>query len=182
MRTRRSCLVGLLTLGLLGGPGGTATAEEEPIEPVSIVYSEGTLSLDRLLDYGQESLTRGLVRQMRGLEATNLIEHADPRFSGTLHWDDISWDAYPGRMGPKWGHYTLDNDGGSWRGWMLGLEVQGEDGAIPVYVGMATGLGGYAGLSAVCHTTYPDGPGWDGEDQCSIFEGPLPDLSTPPVE
>jgi hypothetical protein len=48
---------------------------------------------------------------------------------------------------------------------------------------MATGTGDYEGLSAMCYMTFPEGPGQQVPvEECVIFEGPLPDISTPTAD
>ena len=45
------------------------------------------------------------------------------------------------------------------------------------------GTGDYEGLSAMCYMTFPEGPGQEVPvDECVIFEGPLPDISTPTAD
>ena len=175
-------MAGVLVIAAVSGLGGAALGQDGEAAPASVTHSEGQLSLDAMLDPGRETISPDGVTQLRGLVATNVVEHTDERLSGTLTWTDIGIDYYAVAVGAKWGHYTIENDGGSWLGWTFGFEEAREAGPVPVYMSMATGAGGHAGLSAICHLTYPGGPGWDGVEECIIFEGPLPDLATPTAE
>ena len=182
MRTLQLSLAGMVLLALLGGLGGAVVAQEE--ESAGIVDStleEGTPAV--VVAPGTTTYTSRDVRQLRGLEATWTQEHSDPRLSGTVTFV-ANKDDYPARVGPKWGHTTIENSGGTWVGLMLGMEVpRDEPELFAVYIGMATGTGDYEGLSAMCYTTFPEGAGWElGVDECIIFQGPLPDISTPTAD
>mgnify|MGYP001591256136 CR=1 FL=1 len=182
MRKMRSTLVVAVSLALLGGLGGAVVAKEE--ESAGIVDStleEGTPAV--VVAPGTTTYTSRDVRQLRGLEATWTQEHSDPRLSGTVTFV-YNEDDYPARVGPKWGHTTIENSGGTWVGLWLGMEVpRDEPEWFPVYITMATGTGDYEGLSAMCYMTFPKGPGQKVPvEECVIFEGPLPDISTPTAE
>jgi hypothetical protein len=122
------------------------------------------------------------VRQLRGLKASQTEQWSDPRLAGTsllVHNEH----EYPELMGPKWGTTRTENDGGAWVGSYLGMELPRADGPdIPVYLTTMVGEGGYEGLSALCYTVYPGGPGWDGESECIVFEGPVPQIGGLPSE
>ena len=182
MRKMRSTLVVAVSLALLGGLGGAVVAQEE--ESAGIVDStldEGTTAV--VVAPGTTTYTSRDVRQHRGLEATWTQEHSDPRLSGTVTFV-YNRDDYRARVGPKWGHTTIENSGGTWVGLTLGMEVpRDEPEWFPVYITMATGTGDYEGLSAMCYMTFPEGPGQEVPvDECVIFEGPLPDISTPTAD
>jgi hypothetical protein len=90
---------------------------------------------------------------------------------------------YPELMGPKWGTTRTENEGGAWVGSYLGMQLPRADGPdIPVYLTTMVGEGGYEGLSALCYEIFPGGPGWDGESECIVFEGPVPQIGGLPSE
>ena len=150
--------------------------------PEPAVHTTGTSSLGEFISPGTETYTPDGVRQLRDLRATTLEVSSDPRLSGT-NTINYNEDQYPDLMGPKWATIHIENEGGAWVGWSLGMELPPADGPnAPVYIGMVVGEGGYEGLSALCNTTYPEGPGWDGANECIIFPGTLPEIATPVSE
>ena len=178
--TMPSAIAAVTVLALLGGLGSVTAQGDE----ASITYSVGSGGHDvEIVSQGTTTYTEGGVRQLRGLEATGVSVHEDPRLNVTAHVV-YNEDEYPDWMGPKWAHVEAEGEDGSWVGWSLGIEVPREEGAgrFPVYIRMAAGRGGYEGLSQICYETYPDGPGWDSVDECIIFEGSLPDLSIPSAD
>jgi hypothetical protein len=63
-----------------------------------------------------------------------------------------------------------------------GPELVADSPDIPVYLTTMVGEGGYEGLSALCYEIFPGGPGWDGESECIVFEGPVPQIGGLPSE
>ena len=182
MRTLRLSLVGTVILILLGGLSSGTGAQEAEETPERAVHATGTSSLGEFISPGTQTYTPEGVRQLRGLEATTLDVSSDPRLSGT-NTINYNEDQYPDLMGPKWATFSIENEGGAWGGWTVGIELPRADGPnFPVYIGMAEGEGGYEGMSTICYTTYPEGPGWDGVSECIVFPGPLPEIAPPVSE
>ena len=181
MRTLRLFLAGTVIVVLLAGPGAVIGADDEGAGEGAF-HATGASALDELIDPGTVTYTPAGVRQQRGVEASQTEQWSDPRLAGTsllVHNED----EYPELMGPKWGTTRTENDGGAWVGSYLGMELPRAEGpTIPVYLTTMVGEGGYEGLSALCYTVYPGGPGWDGESECIVFEGPVPQIGGLPPE
>ena len=124
--------------------------------------------------------------QLRGLVGTNTGTGSDPRGNGPgvfVHNQDVYGDE---DMGPRWGSFRQENEGGAWEGTYFGAMVPTASGdPIYVIVGQYQGTGGYEGLSQIDITTFPDGPGGRAVCQGVIYEGPLPQnefVEPPPIE
>ena len=156
MRTLRLCLVGTVTLALLGGLGGLALAQDDASEP----------------------MTPAFFTMVEETEDPWTIVTTDPRFSGTWVANEPDWYFLGAN---DWDHVSsgfvhLENDEGAWKGWTSGFSWMGE---VPFHEQMwLVGEGAYEGLSAVAVSGCERLP-CEGEDSSFkgiIFEGEVPPL------
>lgn len=178
MHLSRSTAVAAVLLVSAGVVTGQSEGRSDGQSP-DAVHITGTHSLGRMLSSGSSTFGAGGVRHLRELEAIQVDDFSDPRLTGQTHVVH-SEDIYPSGLGPRWGEVVHENEGGTWAGayvaWILPRD-EGPD--IPVYTTLFEGAGGYEGWSALCQSTYPQGPGWDGESECLLIPGPIPRLLLP---
>jgi hypothetical protein len=96
----------------------------------------------------------------------------DPRVTGTGTWN-VSVDAYDLVVGPEWGPYTLEAEGGTWEGTCTGATWRAGDGMVGSC--WLTGTGDYEGSTFYLH--HAKAPGVSHADvQGIIYPG------TPPTQ
>jgi hypothetical protein len=183
MRTLRLSLVGTVILMLLGGLGGVALAQDDPMAPAKVTGTwageGGEFEFTPMDGY---SLGRAWAP-----EGSTTVSASDPRVSGTAttEW----WNACY-LVGPDdppyypsgciyWGTQRLDGPDGSWEGSYRGVDDESLGQAFHLL--LMEGTGAYEGLSFVAHVQDP----FTGEPVTMtglIYEGPLPPWEPPLAE
>jgi len=183
MRTLRMALTGTLTLALLGGLGGLAMAQDDPMAPAMVTGSEHCVGGD-LETTPMDGYT---LMHVSGPEVGCTVTASDPRVSGFATVGDF-WDACY-LMGPDdppfypsgciyWGRYRINGPEGSWEGTWSGVDDENLGQASMLL--LLEGTDAYDGWSFVAHLLDPftgEPPTFSG----LIYEGPLPPWE-PPAE
>ncbi len=128
MRTLRLSLIGTAILMLLGGLGSVAVGQDESAAPVGLPTGSAAFEV-----------------QMERTDDGILFTASDPRFSGSLTFDEGTWlEVLPGRsvMADR---KRVENDAGAWEGPSSGYIWEDGKNQQTWWVGE----GAYEGLSAV---------------------------------
>ena len=184
MRVLRLTLVATVALVLLGGLGGSAVAQDDPMAPAMVTGTEACV--------GGEVETTPMdgytILHGSGPEGGCTFTASDPRVSGTGTVTDF-WDACY-LMGPDdppfypsgciyWGTYRIDGPDGSWAGTWSGVD-DADLGQASIQL-LMEGTDAYDGWSFVAHMQDPftgDPVTFSG----LIYEGPLPPWEPPTAE
>jgi hypothetical protein len=146
MRTLRLSLAGTVIFALLGGLGSVAVGQDESDPPAGLPTGPAAFEI-----------------QMERTDDGIFFTASDPRFSGSLTFDEGTWlEVLPGHtvMADR---KRVENDAGAWEGPSSGYIWEDGKNQQTWWVGE----GAYEGLNAVTINT-PDG--LDG----LIFEGDVP--------
>ena len=182
MRTLRMSLVATVALALLGGLGGSAMAQDDPMAPAMVTGTETCVG-GEVETTPMDGYT--LLHASGPFEGHCTFTASDPRVSGTATLDDF-WDACY-LMGPDdppfypsgciyWGTQRIDGPDGSWEGTWSG--VDDEDLGLASLLLLMEGTDAYEGWSFVAHVL-ESGTGEPVTFSGLIYEGPLPPWELP---